>query len=197
MEVAQVWNHVPPSWHVHVDHTLVETTADLIKLASDKEEQLQARSADQIQRLIHVELQRVQAGGSCRPYVTQLADVSKGEENEAVLSETLVLVAEPKTKPAKDSVKSPGNYPYPLATNQSQKVPPRPCRNCGSPLRYDRDCASWRSQGWPPGDASANKTSDAYHKSYIAMLEEDDDSYDSYCATYNMLVDEATSNNRS
>ena len=40
---------------------------------------------------------------------------------------------------------------------------------------------------------SANKTSDAYHKSYIAMLEEDDDSYNSYCATYNTLVDEAAS----
>ena len=57
MEVAQVWNHVPLSWHAHVDHTLVETTADLIKLASDKEEQLQASSANQIQRLIRVELQ--------------------------------------------------------------------------------------------------------------------------------------------
>ena len=124
----------------------------------------------------------------------QLADISEGEENGAALSETPVLVAEPKAKPAKDSVKSPGNYPYPLATNQSRKVPPCPCRNCGSPLHYNRDCASWRSQGRPPGkNASANKTSDAYHKSYVAMLEEDDDSYDSYCATYNTLVDEATS----
>ena len=39
----------------------------------------------------------------------------------------------------------------------------------------------------------ANKTSDAYHKSYVAMLKEDDDSYDSYCTTYNTLIDEATS----
>ena len=88
MEVAQVWNHVPLSWHVHVDHTLVETTADLIKLASDKEEQLQANSADQIQRLVRAELQRAQAGRSRRPYMTQLADISKGEENGAALSET-------------------------------------------------------------------------------------------------------------
>ena len=65
MEVAQVWNHVPLSWHAQVDHTLVETTADLIKLASDKEEQLQAMasSADQIQRLVRAELQQAQAGG--------------------------------------------------------------------------------------------------------------------------------------
>ena len=194
MEVAQVWNHVPLSWHVHVDHTLVETTADLIKLASDKEEQLLASSADQIQRLVCAELQRAQAGGSCRPYTAQLADISEEEENGAVLSETPVLVAEPKAKPAKDSIRSPGNYPYSLATNQLRKVPPRPCRNCGSPLHYNCDCASWRSQGWPPGkNPSANETSNAYHKSYIAMLEEDDDSYDLYCATYNMLVDEATS----
>ena len=123
----------------------------------------------------------------------QLADISEGEENVAVHSETLVLVAEPKAKQAKDSIKSPGNYPYPLATNQSQKVPPCPCRNCRSPLHYNCDCASWRSQGQPQGrNASANKTSEAYHKSYIAMLEEDDDSYDSYCAMYNMLIDEAT-----
>ena len=61
-------------------------------------------------------------------------------------------------------------------------------------MHYDHDCASWRSQGRPPGkNASANKTSDAYHKSYVTMLEEDDDSYNSYCATYNTLVDEATS----
>ena len=73
MEVAQVWNHAPPSWHAHVDHTLVETTADLIKLASDKEEQLQASSADQIQRLVRAELQRAQAGGLRRPYSTPLA----------------------------------------------------------------------------------------------------------------------------
>ena len=102
-----------------MDHTLVETTADLIKLASDKEEQLQASSADQIQRLVHAELQRAQAGGLHRPYATQLADISEGEEGRAALSETPVLVVEPKAKPAKDSVKSPGNYPYPLATNQS------------------------------------------------------------------------------
>ena len=94
MEVAQVWNHTPLSWHVHVDRVLVETTADLIKLASDKEEQLQASSADQIQRLVCVELQRAQAGRSHRPYAMQLADISEGEENAAVHSETPVLMAE-------------------------------------------------------------------------------------------------------
>ena len=179
---------------MHMLITLVETTADLIKLASDKEEQLQASSADQIQRLVHMELQQAQAGRLCRPYTMQLADISEGEENVAVHSETPVLVAEPKAKQAKDSIKSPGNYPYPLATNQLWKVPPHPCRNCESPLHYDHDCASWRSQGRPQGrNASANKTSETYHKSYITMLEEDDDSYDSYCTMYNTLIDEATS----
>jgi hypothetical protein len=42
----------------------------------------------------------------------QLADISEGEENGAALSETPVLAVEPKAKPAKDSIKSPGNYPY-------------------------------------------------------------------------------------
>ena len=55
MEVAQVWNHVPLSWHAHVDLMLVETTADLIKLASDKEEQLQASSANQISKGLSVQ----------------------------------------------------------------------------------------------------------------------------------------------
>ena len=95
----------------------------------------------------------------------QLADISEEEENAAELLESPVLVAETKVKQAKDGVKGPGNYPFPLAMNQSRKVPPHPCRNCGSPLHYDRDCASWRSQGWPQGKSmSADKTSDAYHK---------------------------------
>ncbi len=196
LEVAQVWNHAPPSWHAHIDHTLVETTADLIKLASDKEEQLQASSADQIQKLVRAELQRqgAQATGIRRPYAAHLADIGEEEEELEEFSETPALAVEPKVKSVKDGIKSPGNYPYPLATNQSKKVPPRPCRNCGSPLHYDRDCASWRSQGRPQKTtAPANRTSNAYHKSYVAMLEEDDSSYDSYYATYNTLGDTAAS----
>ena len=63
---------------MHIDHTLVETTTDLIKLASDKGEQLQA-SADQIQRLVCAELQHQGApySGVQRPYTAQLANVEE------------------------------------------------------------------------------------------------------------------------
>jgi hypothetical protein len=51
-EVSQVWDHTPPTWNAHIDPTLCQTTAELIKLVSDKEEQLQASNTDQIQKLI-------------------------------------------------------------------------------------------------------------------------------------------------
>ena len=133
MEVAQVWNHAPPSWHAHVDHTLVETTADLIKLASNKQEQLQASSTNQIQRLICAELQWVQAGGSRRPYVMQLEDISEGGENVAVQSETPVLMAESKAKPAKDRIKSPGNYP-PFSYKSIMKISSSPLQKLQKPF---------------------------------------------------------------
>ena len=173
---------------------LVETTADLIKLASDKEEQLKPAA---LIRSRDLSVQNCnEASGLCRPYTTQLVNIGEEEEDATEPPETSALMVESKAKPAKDSMKSPGNYPFPLATNQSRKVPPQPCRNCGSPLHYDRDCVSWRSQGWPQGKihiVPAGRTSDTYHKSYVTMLEEDHDNYDSYCATYNVLVDEAPS----
>ena len=125
LEVAQVWNHAPLSWHAHIDHTLVETMADLIKLASDKEEQLQASSADQIQRLVRAELQHRGAshGGPRRPYAAQLADIEK-EEEEKGPSKIPVLAVESKPKLARDGFKGLGNFPYLLVSNQSKKIPP-------------------------------------------------------------------------
>jgi hypothetical protein len=83
-----------------------------------------------------------------------------------------------------------GKFPIPLASNCSKKILPRPCHNCGSPLHYNRNCASWIKQGHPGGkNTSSSKTNEAYTSSYIAMLENDEDSYDVHCTVYYTLTD--------
>ena len=57
-------------------------------------------------------------------------------------------------------------------------------------MHYDRNCASWRSQGRPENKSGpASKASEAYAKAYLVMLEEDELSYDVHCATFNALPD--------
>src|SRR5271170_2533070 len=161
------------------------TSADLIKLAADKDEQLQASSISSITRFIKAEIQRQNAQTAVprRQFGARVADIPKEEEEE--LSS---LVTDAKPLP---NVRAPGNYPYPLASNRSNKVPPRPCRNCGSPLHYDRDCASWRSQGRPINKAvPKSKAGESYHNSYIAMLEEDEEAFDENVATFLTLLDD-------
>jgi hypothetical protein len=123
-----------------------------------------------------------------RQFAAQLANVEEEEEEE-----TSTLAADVKPRQAKDNVKAPGSFPYPFAANKSKRIPLRPCRNCGNPLHYDRDCASWRSQGRLENKAPANRTTEVYNKAYIAMLEEDDSSYDAHCATFNTELDSSTS----
>jgi hypothetical protein len=109
-------------------------------------------------------------------------DVAEEEEAEAELPS---LTVDAQTSTAKEGARAPGKYLFLLASNCSKKVPPRPCRNCGSPLHYDRDCTSWRNRGRPEGKpVSANKVNDIYHKSYIAMLEDDDDNYEVHFANF-------------
>jgi hypothetical protein len=60
-------------------------------------------------------------------------------------------------------------------------------------LHYDRDCASWRSCGHPEGKiVPTNKVNDAYHKSYFAMLEDDDNNYKVHFADFNECLDTST-----
>jgi hypothetical protein len=118
--------------------------------------------------------------------------VEEEEETEAGFPSLTVKVKAPASI-ANEGARAPGKYPFPLASNRSKKVPPRPCRNCGSPLHYDRDCASWRSHGHPEGKiVPTNKVNDAYHKSYIAMLEDDDDNYEVHFANFNECLDTST-----
>lgn len=154
--------------------------------------QLQASGADQVQKLVWLELQcqNVPTHNSHQQFAMQLTDVEE-EEEEELATEAPALVIE--SRATKDSSKAPGKYPFPFANNRSKKVPPHPCWNCGNPLHYDHDCASWRNQGHPENKPRpASKTNKAYSKAYLAMLEEDNSSYDTHCTTYNASLDPAT-----
>jgi hypothetical protein len=48
---------------------------------------------------------------------------------------------------------------------------------------------SWKRQGQPDGKYIPNvKANDAYHKSYVAMLKDDEEGYNSQCDTFNALI---------
>ena len=44
LEVADLWLHSPSQWAAHINITQCQTLADLIKLAADQDDQLQASS---------------------------------------------------------------------------------------------------------------------------------------------------------
>ena len=59
-----------------------------------------------------------------------------------------------------------------------------------NPLHYDRECASWKQQNRPEvKNPPASRANEAYHKSYVAMLEDDEDNFDKHCATFHALLD--------
>src|ERR1700733_9518928 len=102
------------------------------------------------------------------------------------------LTADAKKSGATYDAKAPGSFPFPLATNRSKKIPPRPCRNCGSVLHYDRDCASWRNRDRPTTKAlPASKANSAYQASYMAMLEDLDEEYQEQCDVFHTALNEA------
>src|SRR6266852_4603042 len=177
-EVLDLWTHCPTSWAAHIDTTLCPTAAELIKVATDKREQLQASNVTNLSRLVRAEMQRQQQRRFAN---AQLANIM--EENEDFALEGLVADAKPTS--SKNPTRAPGSYPYLLSNNRSRKTPPRPCRNCGSPLHYDRDCASWRKLGNGNEKPKPNsKMNELYHKSYIAMIDSKDDEYEAQCATF-------------
>jgi hypothetical protein len=56
-EVAELWLHTPPAWATHIDVTLCPMSAELIKMATDREDQLLVSSVNNLTRLICAELQ--------------------------------------------------------------------------------------------------------------------------------------------
>jgi hypothetical protein len=186
-EVAELWIHMPSQWAMHIDVTQCNTSAELIKLASDCDDQLQASSINNLMRLIQAKMQRQnqQMPNPQRQFAAQIADLDEEPENELT-----AFVADTKNILNKDIIKPPGTYPFLLANNRSKRMPPRPCQNCGSPLHYDCDCASWKKHGRPDRKYMTNaKTNDMYHKSYVAMLEDDKEGYNSQCDTFNAVID--------
>ena len=51
-KVLDLWTHCPTSWAAHIDTTLCPTAAELIKVATDKREQLQASNVTDLSRLV-------------------------------------------------------------------------------------------------------------------------------------------------
>ena len=83
--------------------------AKLIKVATDKKEQLQASNVTDLSKLVQAELHRQ----SQRRFANaQLADI----EEEELEVDSLTANAKP--------VKAPGTYPYLLVNNRSRKTPP-------------------------------------------------------------------------
>ena len=145
LEVGNLWLHMPTAWNACINIDECPTSATLIKLAMDWEEQLLASLAttsNSIAKLVKQEVQRLatQNQGARRQFSSHLAEV---EEEETPL-EMPSLTVDSKGHSDKNLHKAPGKYPYPFASNQSRNTPPRPCQNCGSNLHYNRDCESWR-----------------------------------------------------
>ena len=134
LEVGDLWLHTPTPWNACIDIDECPTAASLIKLATDREEQLLASSTNShsnVARMICQEMQRLNAQnqGARRQFPSHLTDV---EEEPDSLKEVPSLVADTRMPTDKNIHKAPGNYPYPFATNRSKNPPPQPCRNCGS-----------------------------------------------------------------
>ena len=107
-EVLDLWNHCPTTWAAHIDTTLCPTAGKLIKVATDKREQLQASNITDLSKLVRAELQRQNQ----RQFANvQLADI----EEEELEVDTFNVDTKPSSP--RSTAKAPGTYPYPLVTN--------------------------------------------------------------------------------
>ena len=109
-EVLDLWTHCPTSWAAHIDTSVCPTAVELIKVATDKHEQLQASNITNLSKLVRAEMQWQQQQRFAN---AQLADIE--EENEGIELEGLVADTKPVT--SKNPIKAPGTYPYPPASN--------------------------------------------------------------------------------
>ena len=131
LEVSDLWLHTPTAWNACINIDDCPTSAVLIKLATDREEQLLASSAtssNSIAKLVRQEVQRIsaQSQGPRRQFPSHLATMEEEEEPQEVSG----LAIESKGPADRNLHKAPGKYPYPFASNRSKNTPPRPCRNC-------------------------------------------------------------------
>ena len=85
LEVGDLWLHTPTAWNACINIEDCPTAASLIKLATDREEQLLASSSNShsnIARMVHQEMQKlnVQSQGARRQLPSHLADVEEEPE---------------------------------------------------------------------------------------------------------------------
>jgi len=76
-EVLDLWTHCPSTWAAHIDTSLCPTAAELIKVATDKREQLQASNVTDLSRLIRAKFHKQ---NQRRFTNAQLADIAEAEE---------------------------------------------------------------------------------------------------------------------
>jgi hypothetical protein len=105
-KVLDLWTHCPTTWAAHIDTALCPTAAELIKVATDKCEQLQASNVTDLSKLVRAELQRQTQ--HCFAHV-QLADINEEFEVDTLNVDTLS---------SKNNSKAPGTYSYPLPLRQ-------------------------------------------------------------------------------
>src|SRR6266849_9356436 len=115
LEVGDLWLHTPTAWNACINIDECPTSATLIKLATDREEQLLASLAttsNSVARLVRQEVQRLNAQntGSRRQFSSHLADI----EEDYPPAETPTLSVESKSSGDKNLHKAPGKYPYPF-----------------------------------------------------------------------------------
>ena len=109
-EVLDLWTHCPTSWAAHIDTTLCPTAAELIKVATNKREQLQASNVMDLSQLVRAEMQWQQQRRFANAH---LADIEEEEENITLEG----LIADTKPAANKGPARAPGAYPYPTANN--------------------------------------------------------------------------------
>ena len=57
-EVLDLWMHCPTTWAAHIDTSLCPTAAELIKVAMDKCEQLQASNVADLSKAVHKSIRK-------------------------------------------------------------------------------------------------------------------------------------------
>src|SRR5271156_370709 len=126
-EVVIVWDHVPTSWHAHIDINECGDIATLLKEAGDKQRALLAADTSDISCLVQAEVARAtrqaQYATGRRPY-HQAQVVEEEDDTEEPPMDTPALTVTP--APVK-AASGNGLFTYPRSDNASKKMPPRPC----------------------------------------------------------------------
>jgi hypothetical protein len=179
-EVVIVWDHVPTSWHTHIDINECGDIARLLKEAGNKQRALLAANTSDLARLVQAKVAKVTKHaqytlGRCLYHHTQMAK-EVGDVEEAPV-DVPALVVSPATAQSGGTNRL---FAYPQSDNTSKRTPPRPCRHCGSPTHYNNNCASWKKARPAASTAKLHRpprTQAAYQALYDTMIARNKDEY--------------------